>query len=82
LIDKEAKGRQSTWLDFANKATKQKGQGLIKKKQESIFKSPDTVMGKVGVVGSGREMTKVDSARVKYHEKFNVPAKPLPGSMP
>lgn len=40
------------------------------KNTESIFKSPDTVMGKVGVVGSGKQMTSYETQKVKYHEKF------------
>jgi hypothetical protein len=62
----ESKLRQNTWLDFTNKAANQKqGHFAFKANQESIFKSPDTVMGKVGVVGSGKQMTQYDASKVK-----------------
>lgn len=68
LQEGESKSRQSTWLDFTNKATKEKqGYFAQNKGNESIFKSPDTVMGKVGVVGSGQQMTQYEANKVKYH---------------
>eukprot|EP00347_Sterkiella_histriomuscorum_P005448 403356578 len=67
----DSKARQSTWLDFTNKAVKQKqGHFATAKNTESIFKSPDTVMGKVGVVGSGKTMTAYETQKIKYHEKL------------
>lgn len=60
------KSRQSTWLDFTNKAnSKKEGHFAIKANQESIFKSPDTVTGRVGVVGSGRQMTQYEMTKQK-----------------
>ncbi len=54
------------WLDFTNKATSSKsGHFALKTNTESIFKSPDTIMGKVGVVGSGKQMTSYDAAKIK-----------------
>ena len=57
--DKEAKERQEGWLQFNSSAAKNKKGYYAVKKGESIFKSPDTVEGKVGVMGSGKGMTKV-----------------------
>ena len=66
LQEIESKSRQNTWLDFTNKATNQKaGHFAFKTNQESIFKSPDTIMGKVGVVGSGKQMTTYDPMKLK-----------------
>ena len=54
------------WLDFANKAVTQKQGHFALGKNESIFKSPDTVMGRVGVIGSGKEMTTYEANKIKY----------------
>jgi len=62
----ESKSRQSTWLDFSNKANNQKQGYFAYKKNESIFKSPDTIMGKVGVIGSGKNMTQYEANKIKY----------------
>jgi len=57
--DKEANERKEGWKMFNMNAT-ERGKGYFSvKKGESIFKSPDTVTGKVGVMGSGKGMTKV-----------------------
>lgn len=40
------------------------------KNNESIFKSPDTITGKVGVVGSGQTMTTYEAQKIKYQQKF------------
>ncbi|KAJ1978606.1 hypothetical protein H4R35_001831 [Dimargaris xerosporica] len=48
--------RQNAWLDFAKKAGKKRKAPAINRK--SIFSSPDTVEGKVGVIGSDKPMTK------------------------
>ena len=62
----ESKARQNTWLDFTNKAQGQKaGHFALKSNTDSIFKSPDTIMGKVGVVGSGKEMTTYEATNLK-----------------
>eukprot|EP00873_Tetraselmis_striata_P027861 jgi/Tetstr1/448125/TSEL_035419.t1 len=58
-MDQAQKSRQQSWQSF------QKGKGVSKKKKgfftgrkkESMFKSPDSLDGKVGVVGSGNRMT-------------------------
>lgn len=45
-------------MTFNQKGTEiRKGHFHIKKNTESIFKSPDTIEGKVGVIGSGKGMT-------------------------
>lgn len=66
LQEMDSKARQSVWLDFTNKASGSKQGHFAFNKNESIFKSPDTVMGRVGVVGSGKEMTQYDGTKVKY----------------
>ncbi len=66
LIEKSSKEKQGKWLnftDFGNK--KKKGHYLNKKNTESIFKSPDTIEGKVGVMGSGKGMTNFNP-RTRY----------------
>ena len=66
----ESKSRQNVWQDFTNKAAKQKAGHFAFGKNESIFKSPDTVGGRVGVVGSGKEMTEYASNKLKYSQIF------------
>jgi survival-of-motor-neuron-related-splicing factor 30 len=66
----ESKVRQNTWLDFTSKGSNQKaGHFATKTNQESIFKSPDTIMGKVGVVGSGKQMTTYEQSKIKMQAK-------------
>ena len=48
----EHQSKQSNWLNFSAKVSKT---GKIPSK--SIFSSPDTIDGKVGVTGSGKKMT-------------------------
>jgi len=57
-VDKDAKERQGVWQQFNSTAAKHKKGYYALKKGESIFKSPDTIEGKVGVMGSGKGMTK------------------------
>eukprot|EP01125_Pyxidicula_operculata_P001782 TRINITY_DN11620_c0_g1_i1.p1 TRINITY_DN11620_c0_g1~~TRINITY_DN11620_c0_g1_i1.p1 ORF type:complete len:272 (+),score=63.96 TRINITY_DN11620_c0_g1_i1:32-847(+) len=52
--------RKASWQDFKDNPNK-------KRKTESIFKSPETVTGKVGVTGSGKGMTEFNT--VKYEPK-------------
>ncbi|CAI5537626.1 unnamed protein product [Closterium sp. Naga37s-1] len=49
--------KQNTWQQFQTKGSKKKAGFLTGRKKESIFKSPEDVGGKVGVVGSGQGMT-------------------------
>jgi len=57
-IEKETRAKQDTWHSFTNKATQSK-RGYFSKKVDSIFKSPDSVTGRVGVTGSGKGMTTI-----------------------
>jgi len=51
-------GKQNSWLAFQNKGAKRKVQGSLKGvRKQSIFAAPTTVDGKVGVTGSGSQMT-------------------------
>eukprot|EP00743_Colponemidia_sp_Colp-15_P002290 GILK01002481.1.p1 GENE.GILK01002481.1~~GILK01002481.1.p1 ORF type:complete len:352 (-),score=62.52 GILK01002481.1:206-1204(-) len=59
-MEEETNAKQSTWKSFTKKVTTAKPKtGSISggKLRESMFKSPDTVDGKVGVTGSGKGMT-------------------------
>lgn len=57
--------KQETWLDFQHKASRSKKGHYqpLKVGKESIFKTPDTIEGKVGVVRSGMGMSS------EYHRK-------------
>lgn len=61
--EEAAGGGAGSWKDYLNKSKKKsataKGLGALKK--ASIFASPDTVDGRVGVVGSGQGMTEYES---------------------
>ncbi|PRP79238.1 survival of motor neuron-related-splicing factor 30-like [Planoprotostelium fungivorum] len=57
----DRKERTTAWQDFNSKGKKT---GLEKKK-ESIFKSPDSVNGRVGVTGSGKGVTPQNMFNVK-----------------
>ncbi|CEI94149.1 hypothetical protein RMCBS344292_08370 [Rhizopus microsporus] len=50
----EIESKKNAWLNFATVGSKKKHSAINKK---SIFKSPDTPDGKVGVVNSGKGMT-------------------------
>jgi hypothetical protein len=51
-------------------------------RKESIFKSPESLTGKVGVTGSGKEMTKqMEDIRVKYKKKMAVPPSTLDANL-
>ncbi|KAJ2724068.1 hypothetical protein GGI07_002189 [Coemansia sp. Benny D115] len=64
-VDAAASGQQA-WLQFAHGKNKKR----LKAKainDQSIFKSPTAVQGRVGVVNSGRGMTKAPSGRRNEH---------------
>merc|ERR1712108_88246 len=63
--EEEAQKQQSSWLKFHyNKASTRSKCGFMSgKPRDSIFKVPETLEGKVGVMGSGQEMTKFAEAR-------------------
>eukprot|EP01066_Platyproteum_vivax_P009319 Platyproteum_vivax@DN4090_c0_g1_i1.p1 len=67
-----AEEKKSGWQRFQKRAaTKTTGQ-LMKK--ESIFKSPDSISGKVGVTGSGKEMTEFyQRDRMSIHYMLHGP---------
>ncbi|KAG7381434.1 hypothetical protein PHYBOEH_010935 [Phytophthora boehmeriae] len=68
-IDNERNIKQHDWKSFQHKAKKKglkKGvSGVLSKRGSSMFASPDTVEGRVGVVGSGQGMTDFQDARNK-----------------
>lgn len=53
----ERKEKKNAWQEFNEKTSKRQRTGFLSTKKESIFKSPDTVFGKVGVTGSGQGVT-------------------------
>jgi len=55
-LEEDRQGKKNAWQEFTTKASKTKTAGPALKK-DSIFKSPDTVDGKVGVTGSGKPLT-------------------------
>eukprot|EP00931_Biecheleriopsis_adriatica_P091613 TRINITY_DN654_c0_g1_i2.p1 TRINITY_DN654_c0_g1~~TRINITY_DN654_c0_g1_i2.p1 ORF type:complete len:358 (+),score=109.64 TRINITY_DN654_c0_g1_i2:70-1074(+) len=64
-LEEEHTKQQSSWQKFFyNKASTRSKCGFMSgKPKESIFKVPDSLEGRVGVMGSGQEMTKFDEAR-------------------
>ena len=64
-IDSSAR---SSWQNFANKTKKKKKKGFMSNmKKASIFKTPDTLDGKVGVIGSGKGVTEFqDRKRARF----------------
>ncbi|EGZ12473.1 hypothetical protein PHYSODRAFT_352241 [Phytophthora sojae] len=68
-IDNERNIKQHDWKAFQHKAKKKglkKGvSGVLSKRGSSMFASPDTVQGRVGVIGSGQGMTTFQDARNK-----------------
>lgn len=64
-IETKTTSKQSSWQSFASK------KGVYKR--ESIFKSPDSVDGRVGVVGSGKGVT---DFQILDHKKVKTPAHP------
>ena len=50
-LEEAKKEKKNAWQEFASKSSGKSS------KRESIFKSPDSVTGKVGVVGSGKGVT-------------------------
>jgi len=56
-IDEERNKRKNSWIEFRDKGP------ATKKARTSIFASPDTIEGKVGVVGSGQGLTEFKTQR-------------------
>jgi len=67
----EGEEKQQAWLRFS------KGHGILNRK--SIFASPDTVEGKVGVTGSGKGMTQFAERKQFFNLKAAPPSIPIPG---
>jgi len=59
-LEEDSMKKQGSWQKFFyNKASTRSKCGFLSgKPKESIFKVPETLEGKVGVTGSGKEMTK------------------------
>ncbi|KAJ8602035.1 hypothetical protein CTAYLR_002730 [Chrysophaeum taylorii] len=68
--DEEREGKKSTWQAFQSRGAKKKVLGSMKAvRKESIFVSPDTVDGKVGVTGSGKGITEYgERKKFKFRE--------------
>ena len=71
MQEQGSKIKQNVWQNFQKKGAKAtKGRIGAIGKHESIFKTPDSVTGKVGVVGSGQSMTSYNTTKTKYSEAF------------
>jgi len=64
-IEEDHSRKQTSWQKFSNAkaSTRSKCGFLSGKPKESIFKVPETLEGKVGVTGSGKEMTRYSEPR-------------------
>lgn len=64
-IEEDSMKKQSSWQKFFNNkaSTRSKCGFMSGKPKESIFKVPETLEGKVGVMGSGKEMTRFAEPR-------------------
>ncbi len=72
-IEKVKEEKKQNWKDFTTKKGKRKVGFLTGMRKESIFKSPDSVSGKVGVTGSGAGMTpNPEDMRTKFKKKPGV----------
>lgn len=68
IIEKSNKDKQESWLNFQHKGSRS-GKGYFqaaKPQKDSIFKTPDTIEGKVGVVRSGMGMS------AEYHKRKHL----------
>eukprot|EP00243_Klebsormidium_subtile_P008640 TRINITY_DN4137_c0_g1_i1.p1 TRINITY_DN4137_c0_g1~~TRINITY_DN4137_c0_g1_i1.p1 ORF type:complete len:296 (+),score=86.75 TRINITY_DN4137_c0_g1_i1:280-1167(+) len=61
--------RQNAWQQFQTSGSKKKAGFFTGKKKESIFKSPDDLSGKVGVVGSGKGLTDFTGRQKHLHSR-------------
>eukprot|EP00164_Ancoracysta_twista_P007967 GFYU01011424.1.p1 GENE.GFYU01011424.1~~GFYU01011424.1.p1 ORF type:complete len:339 (-),score=93.91 GFYU01011424.1:41-1057(-) len=71
-IEEERNEKQTNWQSFMAKDSKKKKKGSVSgmmKKKGSIFQSPDSVTGKVGVVGSGKGTTEFVNTRIKHKKE-------------
>eukprot|EP00916_Digyalum_oweni_P014836 GHVL01024272.1.p1 GENE.GHVL01024272.1~~GHVL01024272.1.p1 ORF type:complete len:340 (+),score=74.37 GHVL01024272.1:65-1084(+) len=68
-IDQAAEEKKSGWQKFQKKTSIKSSTIGIKMNRESIFKSPESLDGKVGVTGSGQGMTQsVQRIRIHNHD--------------
>eukprot|EP00343_Euplotes_focardii_P005653 CAMPEP_0205814140 /NCGR_PEP_ID=MMETSP0205-20121125/19122_1 /ASSEMBLY_ACC=CAM_ASM_000278 /TAXON_ID=36767 /ORGANISM="Euplotes focardii, Strain TN1" /LENGTH=131 /DNA_ID=CAMNT_0053097577 /DNA_START=190 /DNA_END=583 /DNA_ORIENTATION=- len=68
-MENSNKEKQESWLRFKDKGSRsKKGHYQVTKSQNSIFKTPDTMEGKVGVVGSGNGVS--NSYQKKKHAEY------------
>lgn len=75
--EEETKQKKASWQEFAQSASKKRKFGsLTGMRKESIFKSPDSLDGKVGVTGSGKGMTQ--QSKVEFKPKKTGSAAPIP----
>lgn len=68
-LEEERESEKNKWLNFNSKASKKQ---MVK--TQSIFQSPDTVSGRVGVGTcgiSGKQMTSFQTTRGDIHKKKN-----------
>jgi len=81
-LEEDRNSSKSAWRDFTNKSAKKAKTGFISGKgKESIFKSPDSVTGKVGVTGSGKQITQGIVFKPKEVERTRkVLSTPIPGN--
>jgi len=70
--EEERKEKKSAWQEFTSKGSKPGATTTAKR--ESIFRSPDSVEGKVGVTGSGKPLTPSPSFKATEvaHVKFKI----------
>lgn len=64
-LEEDTTKKKSSWQDFLNTANKKQKTTSTIAPKESIFRSPDTVDGRVGVVGSGKGMTPNPTSNIK-----------------
>lgn len=74
-MEKVRNQKKNTWQNFTQQKSRKVG-FFTGMKKESIFKSPDSVSGKVGVTGSGTGMTPFINpveTRIKKKVKLDKP---------
>jgi survival-of-motor-neuron-related-splicing factor 30 len=64
-LEEDTTKKKSSWQDFLTAGNKKQKVTSAIAPKESIFRSPDSVDGRVGVVGSGKGMTPNPTSNVK-----------------
>jgi survival-of-motor-neuron-related-splicing factor 30 len=75
-MEEDRNNQKNAWKEFKEKTSKKPKIGFLSSiHRESIFKSPDTVFGKVGVIGSGKEPTPTPSIApfVMKSKRISIP---------